>query len=67
MLKRPDTYKPCFRLDPEARFRILHYRCVTCPNDIKESNFRDELSMSEYTISGMCQECQDKAFPLQEQ
>ena len=24
--------------------------------------FRDELSMKEYTISGLCQECQDKTF-----
>lgn len=24
--------------------------------------FRDELSEKEYTISGLCQECQDKVF-----
>ena len=24
--------------------------------------FKDELSEKEYTISGMCQECQDYAF-----
>ena len=25
-------------------------------------NFRDGLSKKEYTISGLCQECQDKVF-----
>lgn len=25
-------------------------------------NFRDNLSLREYRISGLCQECQDKAF-----
>ena len=34
--------------------------CVTCGKDAKE--FRDELSRKEYSISGMCQECQDKTF-----
>jgi len=26
------------------------------------TEFRDELSKKEYTISGLCQECQDKVF-----
>ena len=34
--------------------------CVWC----NEHNlwFRDELSRKEYTISGICQDCQDKTF-----
>lgn len=28
------------------------------------TQFRDELSKREYTISGMCQKCQDKVFGL---
>ena len=34
--------------------------CVTCGGDAKE--FKDELSKREYTISGLCQECQDNVF-----
>jgi len=33
--------------------------CVICGNFGK---FRDELSKKEFTISGMCQKCQDKVF-----
>ncbi|KKN42417.1 hypothetical protein LCGC14_0713580 [marine sediment metagenome] len=40
--------------------------CVTC--ECKEVQFRDALSEREYTISGMCQECQDKVWgELEEQ
>ena len=34
--------------------------CSFCKGDA--SNFKDELSKKEYTISGLCQECQDKTF-----
>lgn len=34
--------------------------CVICKNEIK--GFKDKLSEKEYSISGMCQECQDKFF-----
>ena len=34
--------------------------CVTCGNSV--GGFRDELSVKEYTISGMCQKCQDSVF-----
>jgi uncharacterized CHY-type Zn-finger protein len=34
--------------------------CVTCGQPIGE--FRNELSRKEYTISGMCQSCQDSVF-----
>jgi hypothetical protein len=35
-------------------------KCTTCPGDALE--FKNELSRREYTISGMCQKCQDKIF-----
>lgn len=39
-------------------------RCVNppigCGGDATE--FRDKLSYKEYTISGLCQNCQDKVF-----
>ena len=34
--------------------------CVVCGNDA--NYFNDELSRREYSISGMCQTCQDKTF-----
>ena len=38
-------------------------KCTTCTaEDITSGSFRDSLSVKEYTISGMCQECQDKVF-----
>lgn len=35
-------------------------KCVICGGDA--SKFKDDLSRKEYTISGMCQKCQDKTF-----
>ena len=34
--------------------------CVTCQEDA--STFKDDLSRKEFTISGMCQTCQDSVF-----
>ena len=34
--------------------------CVTCGGPSGE--FRDDLSWKEFTISGMCQKCQDSVF-----
>jgi len=34
--------------------------CVTCGKPI--TSFRDELSVREYAISGICQTCQDGVF-----
>ena len=34
--------------------------CVFCGDEIK--GFKDELSWKEYSISGLCQKCQDKTF-----
>ena len=34
--------------------------CAFCGGEASE--FRDALSEKEYTISGLCQDCQDKVF-----
>ena len=34
--------------------------CMTC--DGYATEFKDEISKKEYTISGMCQDCQDRVF-----
>jgi len=35
-------------------------RCPTCSGEVTE--FRDDLSIKEFSISGMCQSCQDSVF-----
>lgn len=34
--------------------------CVACGKDIR--GMRDKLSIKEYLISGLCQDCQDDVF-----
>ena len=34
--------------------------CMTCAGDA--TDFKDDLSRKEYSISGMCQTCQDNIF-----
>ena len=41
---------------------ILRDVCVACGKPATE--FKDELSKKEYTISGMCQACQDGIFDV---
>jgi hypothetical protein len=36
--------------------------CPLCKQQIKADSFRDELSIKEFVISGMCQSCQDDVF-----
>lgn len=38
--------------------------CVFCKQPANK--FRDELSRKEFTISGMCQKCQDEVFGEEE-
>ena len=37
--------------------------CVSCGEDASE--FEDSLSRKEYTISGLCQSCQDYIFGIE--
>ena len=58
----PDLSKPAFQVFPEAADRIMCSVCATCPNPILDMDFKDEMSIKEYGISGMCQECQDSVY-----
>ncbi len=40
--------------------QLASSKCMTCKGDAE--SFRDELSVKEYSISGMCQICQDQIF-----
>ncbi len=75
-LERPDTQKPVFNVFPKAREYILMNRCPCCTKVINtgmvllkdctreemSSPFRNALSRKEYSISGLCQDCQDEVF-----
>lgn len=39
---------------------IKEDKCVFCGHEAKE--FHDEKSRAEFSISGMCQKCQDETF-----
>ena len=42
--------------------------CITCDDakGIKATSFRDDISRKEYSISAMCQSCQDDVFGVSE-
>jgi hypothetical protein len=42
------------------RKSILNNRCVFCGKQATE--FTDEISKREFSISGICQKCQDETF-----
>ncbi len=44
---------------------ITEESCVSCHE--KANSFRDDLSRKEYTISGLCQTCQDDVFGTEEE
>jgi hypothetical protein len=44
----------------DTRRDIQNSQCVSCKGLAKD--FRDAISRKEFTISGLCQECQDKVF-----
>lgn len=48
------------KIFPEAVKNVEKGLCPMCKLEIK--GFKDELSKKEFSISGMCQKCQDKFF-----
>ena len=52
--------KPVDLLFPEAKKLKEQGKCPTCAQAIGQ--FRNEGSVIEFGISGMCQECQDSVF-----
>jgi len=42
--------------------KIVNNRCVLCNKLVTIDSFRDLLFLKEYSISGLCQDCQDKIF-----
>ena len=62
-MKKPDlTGKPVNKIFPEAVKEVSKGICPTCSKEISDTEFRDELSIKEYYVSGLCQACQDRTF-----
>ena len=41
---------------------IRNKMCPFCKIEIDMTKFKDQLSLKEYVISGLCQKCQDNVF-----
>lgn len=54
--------RPLARVFPKNFEDVMNNICPTCKAKINDDEFTDELSRTEYSISGMCQECQDSLF-----
>lgn len=42
--------------------RVEAMQCPLCKVHVSMHDFKDELSLREYAISGLCQQCQDETF-----
>lgn len=60
--KMPDFSKPVFKLFTTAAEDIKAGKCPMCARELASTPFRDLLSEREFSISGMCQVCQDSIF-----
>ena len=75
-LENPDIDKPIFKIFPKLAADVVTRRCPICKRIVNTGEcfnknyaperlsgpFKDELSKKEYSISGLCQDCQDKIF-----
>jgi len=61
-LTKPNINKPVFKTNPTMIPDIQQGNCVWCHKPVKENEFTDELSKKEYSVTGMCQVCQDNMF-----
>jgi len=62
MNRTPEMESLLITLFPVEMKRIADGRCPFCDNEINADEFRDDLSIKEWTISGLCQKCQDEFF-----
>ena len=56
--------KPINHIAPEMVKAVSEGICPLpdCRQPVKMESFRDRISLKEYQISGLCQDCQDKVF-----
>lgn len=64
MLSKPDISRPGSQypaLHSAAMYAQLGL-CPVCQSPVYEKDFIDEISRREYSITGLCQKCQDILF-----
>ena len=61
-MPRPYFFEGLGNMLAEMHHRREQGLCPFCGKDMSNPTFRDEASKKEYTISGICQECQDDYF-----
>jgi|TARA_A200000159_G_scaffold22589_1_gene19505 hypothetical protein len=59
-----DLFKNLYGVDRKTS--IVEKTCVSCGAEVAEEGFRDDVSLREFHISGLCQVCQDKVFGFEE-
>lgn len=59
---RVNLDKPFFKMFPKNAEYTRKNICWSCKKIVKESDFRTKIDKKEYTISGLCQSCQDDTF-----
>jgi len=65
--KHPQIEEMLSKLTGRSRVEcVATLTCATCGGDAQKVAFRDPLSYKEFTISGMCQKCQDSVFGVEE-
>ena len=63
--KIDELFKTLYGVDRKTS--IINCTCVSCSaENITEKSFRDDVSLREFHISGLCQVCQDKIFGFEE-
>ena len=62
-LQKPKLNPIAKKMFPIAQDRINAGKCPLCGTGINGvDDFKDPASIREYSISGLCQSCQDKTF-----
>lgn len=62
-LQKPELKPIAKKMFPVAQDRIDAGKCPLCKAKINGvDDFKDAASIKEYSISGLCQSCQDKTF-----
>jgi hypothetical protein len=62
LMSAPQLSAGVTKMFPDAQAFVNQNKCPLCQRSISAQSFRDELSRKEYSISGLCQACQDKTF-----
>ena len=58
-LPKPNLNKPFFRMNKHIREKVAKAICWMCDKTVKAEEFRGVRDVREYSITGICQRCQD--------